>query len=486
VTNRIHHRPLRLPSLALVSGGILFASSPAAANGRFPAANQIVFSPSDPDLIVLRASYGVMPSHDNGATWQFLCEEAFGVGFTAVTDPPIALTNHSLLAGTSQGLNVSPDVGCNWSCVPSVAGQTVVDLAVRPDSPSRAVALTGTFVVQPDSGQELESSQVLETNDDGASWTTLGAPIDPQVVVTTVDVTTTDPNRLYVSGTRGYGSQRTASLFVSTDAGSTWTERPVPAAQYDPTMEDSIFIGGIDPTNADRLYLRSSALTTGGKSRLTVVTLAADGTPSFSTAHVFDGGAQLSGDITGEMLGFALSPDGSKIYIGSQEDGLWVAQASDLSFTKNSSIDVQCLATRGTELWACSDAVSGFVAGVSTDDGKTFTPKLPLVGALSGPIACSAKASAFACGEDANASQCGPFLQTFCAQDGCETMTTDSSTGDASLAADASKEHGPSDAGTSSESSSSCDLAMAGRGGAAGLGAGFALIGLALHRRRRR
>ena len=485
MTHRIHHRPLRLPSLALVSGALLFASSPAAANGRFPAANQIVFSPTDPDLIVLRASYGVLPSHDNGATWQFLCEESFGVGLTALTNPPIELTNHSLLAGTSQGLNVSPDVGCNWSCVPAVAGQTVVDLAVRPDSPGQAVALTGTFVVQEDSGQEIATSQIFETNDDGASWTALGIPIDPLVSVTTVDVTKTDPNRIYVSGTRGFGLQRTASLFVSTDDGRTWTERPLPAGQYDPTMEDSIFIGGVDPTNADRLYLRSSALAEGGQSRLTVVTLAADGTPSFSTAHLFDAGNQTLG-ITGEMLGFALSPDGSKIYVGSVEDGLWVAQASDLSFTKSSSIRVQCLATRGTELWACSDAPSGFVAGVSTDDGKTFTPKLPLVGALSGPIACSPKASAFACGEDANASQCGGYLQDFCNLDGCETTTTLDSSADASLAADASKGRGPSDAGTSSESSSSCDLATAGRGGAAGLGAGFALIGLALHRRRRR
>ena len=38
---------------------------------------------------------------------------------------------------------------------------------------------------------------------------------------------------------------------------------------------------------------------------------------------------------------------------------------------------VQCLATRGDELWTCSAEVSGFVLGVSTDDGATFTAKLP-------------------------------------------------------------------------------------------------------------
>ena len=64
------------------------------------------------------------------------------------------------------------------------------------------------------------------------------------------------------------------------------------------------------------------------------------------------------------MLGFALSSDGSKIFIGSNEDGLLMAEASDLVFHRqNAKIHVQCLATRGNELWACAPAVDGFVGG---------------------------------------------------------------------------------------------------------------------------
>src|SRR5262249_6784142 len=161
---------------------------------------------------------------------------------------------------TSLGLNVSPDTGCNWKCIgDSLAGQAIVDLAVRPDSPSGAVAITKTYFAVADSGQEEMYSQVFGTDDDGATWTQLGTPIDPTVIVETVDVAKTDPNRLYVSGVRGYGSFRTASLFVSKDRGTTWNEQPLPASRFDPTLEDSIFIGAVDPTNADRLYLRSSA-----------------------------------------------------------------------------------------------------------------------------------------------------------------------------------------------------------------------------------
>lgn len=475
--------------VTLAGGAFFFFSWPAAANGRFPLANQIVFSPTDPQLIVLRTSYGILPSHDNGKTWNYLCEEAIGVGPSTLADPTIGLTrNNSLLAGVSAGLNVSSDVGCNWSCMSgSLTGQVVTDLAVRPDSPNSAVAITGSPFVQADSGLTLSQSQVFETTDDGVSWAPLGVPIDPDVVVTTVDVTKTDPDRLYASGTRGFGAARTASLFVSKDKGQSWTEWPFPAAQFDRTTEDAIFIGGVDPTNADRLYIRSSGLVTvrssglvtGGRSRLTVVTLAADGTPTFETAHLFDVEAGFLG-LTGEMLGFALSPDGSKIYIGSNGDGLLVAEASNLVFRQqNSKIHVQCLATRGAELWACAPAMDGFVAGVSMDEGKTFTPKLPLIGALAGPVACEPNGARAACGEDANASQCGPYYDAFCSTYTCPAP-------DASLSGDASANSVTSNSASGPASSSSCDVAVVGGGGAAGLGAALSLAGVALRRRRRR
>jgi hypothetical protein len=472
----------------VLGGAIVLHAGTAAANGRFPQSNQIVFSPTNPDLIVLRTTYGILPSHDDGATWQFLCEDAIGVGPSTLADPPLGLTeDDSLLAGVSLGLNVSPDVGCNWSCIGGpLANQVIVDLAVRPDSPKSAVAITGTFATQPDSGQEVSFSQVFETTDDGASWAAIGVPIDPTVVVSTVDVTRTDPDRLYVSGVHGYGSQRSALLFVSMDRGTTWTERPLPAAQFDPSTEDQIFIGGVDPANADRLYLRSSALPMGGRSRLTVVTLGADGTPTFVGAHQFDAGQVFTGFFTGEMLGFALSADGSRVYIGSSQDGLWSARASDLAFQKVSNIGVQCLATRGSELWACSAEVSGFIAGVSTDEGKTFTARLPRIAGVTGPIACAPDPAGVACGQKANASMCGPYYDSFCATYGC-----DASAPAPVVDAGAPARGSPADASTraaaeSSSSSCDCDLAAPRREGAAGLGAALALVGFALQRRTRR
>jgi photosystem II stability/assembly factor-like uncharacterized protein len=450
---------VRATFLASAAGALVLSlAAPAAANGRFPASNQIVFSPTDPDLVVLRTSYGLLPSHDHGTSWRYVCEDALGLGPASKEDPSIGLTEHNaLIAGVSGGLDVSPDVGCNWNCVGGpLAGQAIADVAVRPDAPAGAVALTRSYLVG-DSAIAAISSQVFETTNEGATWTAISGPFDPEVTVTTIDVAKTDPNRLYVSGTRNFGTARTASLFASTDKGATWVEQTLPPAQFDPSTEDSIYIGAVDPNDADRVYIRSAGLVTGGRSRLTVFTRASDGSPKFATAYLFDVAAQQG--VSGELLGFALSADGAKVYVGSQESGLWVGSVADLKFHKTSSIIVQCLTTHGRELWACSAAVSGFVAGVSTDDGATFTAKLPLIGALAGPIACSPNPKGAACGTTANSSQCVAAYAAFCAGEMC----------------------GPPPA---PPARSSCDVGRAGNSETAVFGIAGALVALTLRRRR--
>jgi len=117
---------------------------------------------------------------------------------------------------------------------------------------------------------------------------------------------------------------------------------------------------------------------------------------------------QLPLALTGPMLGFAIAADGSKVYAGSLEEGLLVAPRGNgaLTFHKASSNHVQCLATRGSELWVCSDEAGGFSVGVSSDDGAKWAPRLPF-GDLPRPVTCAPDLRGpFACGASANASQC--------------------------------------------------------------------------------
>jgi hypothetical protein len=394
---------------ALVGVVALLTPGSAWGNGRFPAANQIVLSPSDPNVVLVRTTYGILPSSDHGTTWAFLCEEALGISQMAIVDPALALTaGDALVAGLRYGgLNVSTDTGCNWRCAgEQLAGEWIVDVAVRPNAPHTVVALTSTLL-DAGGGQHVQAFQSV---DDGATWTPLGMPLDPSIQVTTIEVAASDPHRLYVSATRGFGPQRTASLFVSIDDGTTWTEHVTP---LDTALEVSVYIAGVDPLDADRVYLRTQ-----GKSRL-LVTL--DAGQSFQIPLVFEG----------QMLGFALSPDGSKVFAGGDVDGLMVGDRASMSFASQPSIVlgsdggptklyVQCLATRGSELWACADESNGFIAGVSTDDGATFAPKLHL-NSVRAPIRCCASApGALACGADSGGAQCsGDPFTSLCLNVGC-------------------------------------------------------------------
>ncbi|HEV3193829.1 MAG TPA: hypothetical protein VGY54_25160 [Polyangiaceae bacterium] len=375
-------RRVRIANLAAASAAALLLTTPVAfANGRFPASNQLLFSPSDANLVVLRATFGIVISHDGGATWRWLCEDVLGVSSSTTVDPLLGLTASGGIVAApllTNGLAVSGDTGCNWSTATGpLANQLVKDFAVRREAPDIVVALTSAY--SQDAGPEGGPGYVQQTYqsiNDGADWSAIGTPIDPTALATTIEVAPSDAARLYVSAVRGADATRAASLFVSTSGGADWIERPV---ALDSANETAIYIAAVDPTSADRVYLRTAGSTAGKASRLLVTNDA-----GLTFAEVLK--------LSGQMLGFALSPDGAKVYAGSAEQGLFIATRDGLSFHNTSTIHVQCLATRGTELWACSDEASGFIAGVSIDDGATFKSKLHLV--AQPLIACSADAAA--------------------------------------------------------------------------------------------
>jgi len=316
-----------------------------------------VFSPTNENLIIGRATWAILPSTDNGKTWGYLCEDALALpGSSNFEDPELGLTaNNALVAGLSiptVGLDVSPDLGCNWNCIGGpLDNQSIADIVVRPDTPHQVLALTGTSGTTVDAGN---ASQVYESVDDGTTWNPLGNPIDPAVTVLTIDVSATDPNQIYVSGTRGYGTGLTASLFISSDKGMNWVEHAIPGfnsqtpCQDTPTVmcptESGIFIGAVDPTDPTRVYLRSEGIAgslTPSNSRLYVTT---DGGQTFTVPKSFVLPAASATNpnsdfiVTGEMLGFALSPDGSTVYIGTREAGLWTASKTDLAFTQTNAV----------------------------------------------------------------------------------------------------------------------------------------------------
>jgi hypothetical protein len=176
------------------AAALLGLAAPAAANGRFPAAGQLVVNPTDPAHLVLRATYGILQSEDAGGSWRWVCETA--VGFGGIEDPAMAVTaGGTILAGIFSGLSVSHDRACSWDFIGGVLqDQYVIDVTVEPVVPSRALAVTS-------SGSQSGFHVVLtETTDSGKTWQQAGVAVDPAFLALTVEVAPSNPDRVYLSG----------------------------------------------------------------------------------------------------------------------------------------------------------------------------------------------------------------------------------------------------------------------------------------------
>lgn len=353
--------------------GAAVLASPAGdahANGRFPESNALFFAPSDPDYLLLRVSFGAIVSRNHGRTWGWVCERV--VGTSGTEDPMYAITpNGTAIGATSQGLAISHDKECSFAFTGGELDKRVfIDLTQRPFDKKSVVSFTSSYDKTGDGGVIFFKSQLYETLDEGQSWQQLGPLFDPTLLGETVDVTATDPDRIYVSAVRDAGVNPKAVVLVSRDRGKSYEESPIQLENG----ERAAYIAGVDPTNADRIYIR----TENGVDAPSRLLVSEDGAKTF----------RLIFTANGPLRGFALSADGQKIYAGSPRDGVNIASVTDFAFHAGAKIPVQCLATSPDGVWACASEPA-FILGLSKDDGMTFESKLHFC-EIAGPLECPA------------------------------------------------------------------------------------------------
>lgn len=447
---------------AVLAALAVSALAPAvSANGRFPEASQLVVDPADAAHLVLRTTYGLVQSLDAGQSWQWVCEQSIGLPGDSVEDPPIGVTGDgTILAGTSLGLAVSHDRACGFAFAPSDVGTSrIIDLAVERAAPSHAVVMNVVF------GQTTQAN-VYETLDDGKTFAAVGTPVPATALYETIDVAPSDAQRLYASGSGGKPVD--GRFFWSADRGASWNTVALG------TGFDVPYVAAVDPNDADRVWVRVDS------SPGDTILFSSDGGKTWSTAYVG----------VGDLLGFALSPDGGKVAIGGPADGLLVADATGttFAFAKANDVGVRCLAWSGAGLYACGDECDApFTVGLSSDDGHSFAPLYRA--SMLAPLACG--------GATSTGQLCPngwPGVQAALAKSfdgGCAgTPVVDAgadgeSASDAGDALDAGSAGSPGAAApsASSDDSSGC---TAGRGGAAAAGAWIVALAMAFLARRRR
>lgn len=338
----------------------------ARANGRLPGATELTVNRSDPRHLVARATFGMVQSFDGGESWQWICERAVNVSGEA--DPPVAVTADDtiVLLPPASGALVSRDRGCTWSpAVAPLLDRRAVDLTVDPSEPARVLVIASAVDSIDARGVVAYANALLETRDNAQTWSEL-SQLPASFFAETVEIATSDPNRIYVGGT----SSADPTLGIvqrSEDGGRTWRESGVQL----PPGSGSMFISAVDPRDPDRLWVRLPAR--GDRFGILPVSLivSSDKGESWATLTATEHQA---------MLGFALSPDGTRLAYGGPGDGLYVG-ASDGSqgFSKVSDLRVRCLRWYRDGLYACgTESVDPlqpgdpFSAGISSDEGKSF------------------------------------------------------------------------------------------------------------------
>jgi hypothetical protein len=455
-----HARIALALALALAAG---VAARPARGNGRFPAAQYVLVGPgAQSSTIVLRTTFGLMVSRDAGASFHWLCEEA--LQYAGQWDPPLALASDGTIsAGLVDGLVQTRD-DCLFDRNASAGATLIADLSNSADG-STIWALEGAPGV---------ADRVLLSTDGGGTFAALGAGVT-HVWPLTLDAAPSLPARLYA--TAFDDTTRAPLLFRSDDGGVTLRAQPV-----DFMGAADGYLAAVHPTRPDTLWIRANK------------------GPNTLLLRSDDGGAtlHLAATTMGPMLGFAVSDDGARVWIGGETDGVLRSDDGGQTFRTVANTRVSCMRYHAGALYLCADWLNEPYALYRWRDGADAPEGIFRLADALGPADCEAgttehdtcgtrwptvRSSVTVRARDGGADAAGPDGAPDGPDAGADGAATDSR---AALDVSNALDGAPGDAGPPRAGSCACD-ARSRRRGHARAAAWLTLLGaVALARRARR
>ena len=346
---------------ALAAGCVLLSVGAAGAHGGTWRVHQILHSPVDESVTVLRSDvWGTVITRDGGRSWEWLCSEVYGA--TSAGRSAVALEfsadGHLFAAAGFRGLFVSADL-CDWQPVePFVqAGRCGTNPCVVNDVV--AAPGDGSLWVLTATGNDAGGieTQIFRDEEAGARWRETVTALPSGFAGQQLGVAPSNPSWAYLTGAV---VSDVGARFVlhSSDGLKTWqSTRVALGAAVAPTA--TLRIQDIHPSEPQKLFLWLDYPPD-------------EGSPDDVLLYSSDAAATVTAVFAapGDLYGFSFSPDGSQVVVGGDVAGLWQATVADLDADAASAFSQVSPAPA----WALQWTPDGLFAGL--DDFSTVFPRL--------------------------------------------------------------------------------------------------------------
>lgn len=348
---------------ALVLAWLVAASAAAATNAQHPGPSitvSIDFREGHDQDVVAGLSFGLVISHDGGATWRWMCETALHYGFPVLPQYAYARSGR-LFCASHDGLFVDRD-GCTFA--PTEHGDRFVSaLTIGPDDTLYAAAAA------------LDDANIYRSTDDGVTFAAGASPGQGGDWWNSIAVAPSAPGRVYLTGYR-VGTPRTFLLFRSDDAGATF--QPMERTGITTSNDSEIWIAGIDGEDPDTLYVRVSRQVLGVVSD--AIYRSTDGGATWTNIYAVPDDVAFVRRASGELV---VAGRNSGLHRSADRGDTW----SDVPALPS----ITCLVESAAgEVWACTNNVGIEDAAImKSTDLETWTRVLRYAD-IAGPVDCPA------------------------------------------------------------------------------------------------
>lgn len=364
----------------LSAAALVGAPETLSAHGREPEVLAIGSAADAPTTLLAVSSFGLWRSEDDGASWDFVCFDAYG---TDERDNPamIVLDGGEAVLGNFSGVWRSDASVCDWTQPEAMLTSSIVAAIARVPGTDTLVAIQSTGTTS--------DERVWWSVDEGRTWSERQSAF-PGALVRHVVARAAASTVLYASGHRPLTADNPTPvgvLYTSEDDGVSWRALEVPYLQG----EQGLHVLAVDPSDVDRVWV-ATTLEDGDIEHRERLLLSEDGGQTLTTVGTFT-----------RVDALVVDPGSGRRWLGGERlTGLWTDGGDGQWSQQQAGYDVSALHLRPDDatLWLGGKPLREDFAIARSDDGGASIEPVLVRGDIRRRARCDAESTVErACGE---------------------------------------------------------------------------------------